>query len=184
MGWVTMSERDLQRIEVLTDVLAGRRTIAAAATVLAVSERQMYRLLARYEDGGGSAPIHKARGRTSNRSLNAGIRRYAVELVRTRYADVGPTLATEILLEKHDLRVGRETLRRWMVTDGLWLSRKQRRTFHQPRLRREHYGERSAMWARSSASTMTASRSSSNAAMFQRTSAASMSNSTTSLIGL
>jgi hypothetical protein len=28
-----------------------------------------------------------------------------------------------------------------MVQDGLWLSRKQRRTFHQPRLRREHYGE-------------------------------------------
>ena len=28
-----------------------------------------------------------------------------------------------------------------MVADGLWLSRKQRRTFHQPRLRREHYGE-------------------------------------------
>jgi hypothetical protein len=28
-----------------------------------------------------------------------------------------------------------------MVEDGLWLSRKQRRTFHQPRLRRESYGE-------------------------------------------
>jgi transposase len=141
MGWVTMSECDLQRIEVLTDVLAGRRAVAAAATVLAISERQMYRLLAKYEDGGGSALIHKSRGRTSNRSLNAGIRRYAVELVRTRYADFGPTLATEVLLEKHSLRVGRETLRRWMVAEGLWLSRKQRRTFHQPRLRREHYGE-------------------------------------------
>jgi hypothetical protein len=54
MGWVTMSERDLQRIEVLTEVLAGRRTVAAAAAVLAISERQMYRLLAKYEDGGGS----------------------------------------------------------------------------------------------------------------------------------
>ena len=69
-----MSECDLQRIEVLTDVLAGRRTVAAAATVLAVSERQMYRLLAKYEDGGGSALIHKSRGKTSNRSLKAGIR--------------------------------------------------------------------------------------------------------------
>ncbi len=28
-----------------------------------------------------------------------------------------------------------------MVEDGLWLSRKQRRTFHQPRLRRESLGE-------------------------------------------
>jgi hypothetical protein len=28
-----------------------------------------------------------------------------------------------------------------MVEDGLWLSRKRRRSFHQPRLRREAYGE-------------------------------------------
>jgi hypothetical protein len=28
-----------------------------------------------------------------------------------------------------------------MVEDGLWLSRKQRRSFHQPQLRRESYGE-------------------------------------------
>jgi len=31
MGWVMMSELDLQRIEVFTDVLAGRRTVAATA---------------------------------------------------------------------------------------------------------------------------------------------------------
>ena len=29
----------------------------------------------------------------------------------------------------------------WMAEAGVWLSRKQRRTFHQPRLRRESYGE-------------------------------------------
>jgi transposase len=115
--------------------------VAAAAAVLAVSERQAYRLLARYELDGGSGLIHKARGRTSNRSMNEGIREYAVELVKTRYADFGPTLATEVLLEKHELRVGKETLRRWLIAEGLWLSRTQRRTFHQPRLRRESYGE-------------------------------------------
>jgi transposase len=141
MGWISMSERDLRRIEVLSEVRTGRRTVAAAAAVLAVSERQAYRLLARYEVDGGSGLIHKARGRVSNRSRNEGIRKYAVELVKTRYADFGPTLATEVLLDKHELRVGRETLRRWMMAEGLWLSRTQRRTFHQPRLRRESYGE-------------------------------------------
>ncbi len=136
-----MSERDLRRIEVLSEVRTGRRTVAAAAAVLAVSERQAYRLLARYEVDGGSGLIHKARGKTSNRSRNEGIRKYAVELVKTMYADFGPTLATEVLLDKHQLRIGRETLRRWMMAEGLWLSRTQRRTFHQPRLRRESYGE-------------------------------------------
>src|ERR1700710_294851 len=141
MGWISMSERDLRRIEVLSEVRTGRRTVAAAAAVLAVSERQAYRLLARYEADGGSGLIHKARGRVSNRSPNEGIRKYAVELVKTRYADFGPTLATEVLLDKHQLRIGKETLRRWMMAEGLWLSRTQRRTFHQPRLRRESYGE-------------------------------------------
>jgi len=60
-----MSERHLRRIEVLSDVRTGRRTVAAAAAVLAVSERQAYRLLARCEVDGGSGLIHKARGRTS-----------------------------------------------------------------------------------------------------------------------
>ena len=40
MGWLRMSERDLQRIAVLIDVMAGRRTVVSAAAVLAISERQ------------------------------------------------------------------------------------------------------------------------------------------------
>lgn len=40
MGWIFMSERDLKRIEVLSDVRSGRCTVAAAAAVLTVSERQ------------------------------------------------------------------------------------------------------------------------------------------------
>ncbi len=31
MAWISMSERDLKRIEVLSDVRTGRRTVAAAA---------------------------------------------------------------------------------------------------------------------------------------------------------
>ncbi|TAV40418.1 ISNCY family transposase, partial [Rhizobium ruizarguesonis] len=70
-----------------------------------------------------------------------GVRDYAMTLVRERYTDFGPTLAAEKLSERDGLRVSRETLRGWMTEAGLWLSRKQRRTFHQPRLRREAYGE-------------------------------------------
>ncbi len=136
-----MSTKDLQRIEVLTEVLAGRRTVASAAAVLAISGRQVNRLLVRYRDGGGGALIHQARGRTSNNHLESGVREDALELVRRNYRDFGPTLATEALEERHGIKVGRETARKWMVADGLWLSRKQRRTFHQPRLRRESYGE-------------------------------------------
>ena len=64
-----------------------------------------------------------------------------IALIREKYADFGPTLAAEMLVRHHALTVSRETFRKWMVQAGTWLSRKQRRSFHQPRLRREALGE-------------------------------------------
>lgn len=122
MGLISTSERDVKRLHVLAEVRAGKRTVEA---VLDLGVRQTFRLMSRYEAGGAGALIHQARGRASNRQLSAGIREYAVELVRTKYADFGPTLATEILQEKHSISIGRETLRRLLMADGLWLSRKQ-----------------------------------------------------------
>lgn len=141
MGLIAMSERDLQRIEILSKVLAGRMTMVTAAHVLDLSTRQVRRLLERISTGGAASIRHKAIGRPSNNRISDGVRDYAVTLVRERYADFGPTLAAEKLSERDGLRVSRETLRGWMTEAGLWLSRKQRRTFHQPRLRREAYGE-------------------------------------------
>ncbi|TCP90880.1 integrase-like protein [Rhizobium sp. PP-CC-2G-626] len=141
MGLIAMSERDLQRIEVLSKVVAGRMTMVSAAHVLDLSERQIRRLLERIRTGGAASIRHKAIGRPSNNRIGDGVRDYAMTLVRERYADFGPTLATEKLAERDGLRVSRETVRGWMVDAGLWLSRKQRRTFHRPRLRREAYGE-------------------------------------------
>ncbi len=60
-----MSSTDLQRVEVLTEVPTGRRTVSSAA----VSVRQVHRLLLGYRVGGGGALIHKARGPGSNRQL-------------------------------------------------------------------------------------------------------------------
>jgi len=141
MGLIAMSERDLQRIEVLSKVIAGRMTLVSAAHVLDLSTRQVRRLLERIRTNGAASIRHKAIGRPSNNRIGDGVRDYAVALIRERYADFGPTLAAEKLAERDGLTVSRETLRQWMTQAGIWLSRKQRRTFHQPRLRREAYGE-------------------------------------------
>jgi hypothetical protein len=66
MGWVLMSERDVRRIEVLTEVLSGRRTVASAAVVLAITARQVNRLLIRFREDGGGGLIPKGRGQSSN----------------------------------------------------------------------------------------------------------------------
>ena len=136
-----MSERELQRIEVLSKVLEQRMTVVAAAHVLELTTRQVQRLLKNFQADGAAALRHKSRGRPSNNRYAVGISDLAVQLVREHYLDFGPTLAAEKLAANHSLVVSRETLRKWMGDAGIWLSRKQRRTFHQPRLRRESYGE-------------------------------------------
>ncbi|ODM46600.1 transposase [Ruegeria sp. PBVC088] len=141
MGWVMMSERELNRVEVLAQIDDGRLTVENAANLLDLTRRQVFRLLKRYRQDGASAIRHKARGKPPNNRIHKAKRDYALSLIKENYPDFGPTLAAEMLTKNHGFKVSRETLRKWMIEDGIWLSRKQRRTFHQPRLRRECYGE-------------------------------------------
>lgn len=141
MGWVLMSEREVHRVEVLSAVVAGRMATSEAASVLCLSDRQVQRLLKTFREDGAVALPHKARGRPSNNRTTEGLRDLTLAIVRERYADFGPTLAAEKLAERDGVKISRETLRKWMAEDGLWLSRSQRRVFHRPRLWRECYGE-------------------------------------------
>ena len=136
-----MSERELQRVEVLSQVVDGTMSMIVAAARMGMSARQVQRLQLRFRTEGAAAIRHKARGRRSNNRVHDGVRGYALTLIRKSYADFGPTLAAEKLAERHRLVVSRETVRKWMIVDGLWLSRAQRRRFHRPRLKREAYGE-------------------------------------------
>ena len=115
MSVVLMSKRELNRIEILARLESGRLTPGAAAALLQVSERQVYRLRRRFQDGGPAAIADRRRGRPSNNRLPNVLRDQAIALVREHYADFGPTLAAEKLEDRHDLRVSRETLRSWMI---------------------------------------------------------------------
>ncbi len=142
MALVTMSSKELGRLEALVDLDAGRTTAARAARLIGVSERHAFRLLKAYRTGGAEGLVSRRRGRPSNRRHCEPIREAAVSTIRERYADFGPTLAAEKLAEIHGLRLGRETVRRWMAAAGLWVPRKERgRRVHQPRHRRDCLGE-------------------------------------------
>jgi len=136
-----MSKRELQRIEVLAQVLDGSLRSVTAARVLDLSQRQVQRLVNKVRDEGAMAMRHKLRGRPSNNRISDLKRDYVLSLIRQDYPDFGPTLAAETLAERHGIRVSSETLRKWMIADGIWQSRAQRRPVHQPRLRREALGE-------------------------------------------
>lgn len=137
-----MSDGELTKFEILRDVDQDRLPVRAAAQVLGLTERQVWRLLKSYRLSGADGLISKKRGRVSNRKTPIDVRLAAMAIVKARYADFGPTLAAEKLREQHDLTISRETLRSWMITDGLWQDRKKRRgRVYQPRYRRDCVGE-------------------------------------------
>ena len=110
MGWVMMSERELNRVGVLAQVDDGRLSVDSAANLLDLTRRQIFRLLKRYRQDGASGIRHKARGKPPNNRIHHAKRDYALSVIKESYADFGPTLATEMLFEHHCFKVSRETV--------------------------------------------------------------------------
>jgi transposase len=141
-----MSVRELQRVEVMARVAKGDLGLVDAATMLGLSYRQTKRVWRRYRCKGAKSLQHRGTGKRSNRAAAGALRRRVLALIRQKYSgDVatrfGPTLAAEHLAEDDGVSVHPETLRRWMLADGLW-SRVRKAAPHRTRRERKaHRGE-------------------------------------------
>ena len=139
-GKLSMAEAD--RAVVIGQVAEKRLMQREAAERLGLSVRQVKRLLARYREGGPAGLVSGHRDKVSNNAMAAAVRRAAMELVRERYADFGPTFACEKLVEVHGHRLSVETLRKWMIAAGLWRAKARREVrVHQRRPRRACVGD-------------------------------------------
>jgi hypothetical protein len=99
------------------------------------------RLCRAYQASGAVGLISKRRGQPSNNRLSEKTINKARQLLRSRYSDFGPTLATEKLaIEGVSLSV--ETVRQLLIGEGLWKAKSIRRpVIHQLRERRPRLGE-------------------------------------------
>jgi hypothetical protein len=141
-----MSRRELRRAGVLARVQSGELKLVDATALMGVSYRQAKRLWKRYGEEGAEGLKHRSAGKLSNRAKPARVRRRALRLVRAKYSGAagerfGPTLAAEHLASEDKLEVHPETLRRWMLTEGLWSKSRRRRQHRQRRERKAHFGE-------------------------------------------
>ncbi len=141
-GEVRLSMREADRAGVIRQVVEKRLKQREAAERLRLSVRQVKRLAARYRERGAAGLVSGHRGKRSNNAIDAAVRREVLELVRERYWDFGPTFAREKLVEDHGCRLSAETLRQWMMADGLWRSKARREPrSHPSRPRRECVGD-------------------------------------------
>jgi Homeodomain-like domain len=141
-----MSKRELERVEVLARVRSKQLLVGDAGRLMRVSYRQAKRLWKRYREEGAAGLQHRNAGRPSSHAYEKKFRHKVLQLVREKYGGAvgerfGPTLAAEHLADEDALQVDAETLRRWMLAEGLWSRERKRRQHRRRRDRKEHFGE-------------------------------------------
>src|ERR1044072_4667348 len=135
-----MSQPELTRLEVIQRVKRKTLKQRQAAELLSISVRQVKRLCKAYQASGAAGLISKRRGQPSNHRLPEKTINKARQLLRTRYPDFGPTLATEKLAIA-GVSLSVETVRQLLIGEGLWKAKAVRRpVIHQLRERRARLG--------------------------------------------
>lgn len=139
---LTMSKKELTRLEIMQRLKDKRMTQKEAARMLGLSIRQIKRLWRAYQEKGSAGLVSARRGKPSNNRLDAGLEQRALDLIEEKYRDFGPTLAHEKLTERHRLQLSRESVRRIMIEAGIWKPKRAKEpSTHPMRERRACFGE-------------------------------------------
>ena len=102
---LTMTNRELDKLQVIRKILEHRLTWNQGAKLLNLCRAQIGTLCIRVRLEGAKGLIHRLRGKTSNHRLDPKILERAVAILRQPlYAGFGPTFANEKLrLAPHHL---------------------------------------------------------------------------------
>jgi transposase len=140
---VNLSVWELREHKIINQALEGKLTNRQAAEELELTVRQVQRLKIKVREGGVTELAHKNRGRKSNNQFFKEYLEHAIEIIKEKYYDFGPTFASEKLLENHGIKLSDETLRQAMAKAGIWLikPKKVRAHYRAWRERKECYGD-------------------------------------------
>ena len=119
-----MSLKEKARETIINCWVDGEMCCRQAAEQMGVSRRHAWRLRARWEQQGTAGLISRRRGQPSNRRYPADLHQRVLDLLRGEYEGIAPAEASELLLQRHGIRLSRETVRLWMIQAGLWCQRK------------------------------------------------------------
>ena len=137
-----MSKKEISRLEMMDKLLEKRINQKVAAAGLGISVRHVKRLVKKYQEQGAAGLVSKQRDKPSNNQLSKDTRQKAIDLLYSTYADFGPTLAHEKLVERNGLRLSVSSVRKIMIEEDLWKPKRARKLeVHQYRERRACFGE-------------------------------------------
>ena len=140
---ISMTEKEILRHSVIKNLTEGKINGVDASKQLQLSTRQIRRIKFKFKKNGVNGIIHCNRGKESNRKIKKEVVVKIVELLKTKYYDFKPTLATEKLLEIDGIKISNEKMRQIMIENKLWKPkpRKQAKKKYAWRARKDNYGE-------------------------------------------
>jgi len=136
-----MNQKEREKLKRIEQVHQGLLGTAQAAQILGLTQRQVQRILKDYQARGDRAVVHGTRGRRPNNAIPQETREQARALLKGKYHGFGPTLAAEHLAADDGLAASRETVRGWMIQQGLWGGQRKKRPHRHRRPRRACFGE-------------------------------------------
>jgi transposase len=140
-GVLTLSLKEIDRLMLISQIEEEKISVLEAASLLGLSQRQIYRILKRVKSEGSKGITHKLRGRKSNRGYPEEIKEKIIKIYRKQYSDYGPTLFSEMLVEYHNISLNTETLRNWLREKAITTSIRKKRPHRRKRERRSCFGE-------------------------------------------
>lgn len=140
---ITMTDKQLTRFRVLTQLIDNTINAPTAAQQLGLSERHTVRLKQCVAKQGAEALIHGNTGKKSNRAINEQTKENILTLAKEQYRDFGPTLLQEKLKENHAIALSNETIRTLLTKEQLWKPKKRKGSveYRRKRERKERYGD-------------------------------------------
>ena len=100
----------------------------------------MKRIWKRYQVAGSAGIVHQSRGKPSLKRFSEDFRESVIKTFREKYHYFNPVHACE-KLAKDGYKLSDETLRKWLVQEGLWQRRRKRAKHRSRREPKAHFGD-------------------------------------------
>jgi hypothetical protein len=127
---ITMSLPEVKKYDIIKKVISNELNGSEAAELLNLTVRQIRRLKVKVDRDGIKGLIHGNRGKPGNRCMPDKESKRIAALIRRKYPDFGPTLATEKLFELDKIVRSRGAVRSIMIKEEIWKPRSKKQETH------------------------------------------------------
>lgn len=139
---IIMSTKEVKKYDIVKKVINKELNGSEAAELLSLTVRHIRRLKNKVGKDGIKGLSHGNRGKSGNRKLPEEETDKIADLIKRKYSDFGPTLATEKLFELDKIERSRSAVRTLMIKEEIWKPKQKKKEEHrQWRQRKSAKGE-------------------------------------------